>query len=133
MEHANFIRGVLFAARAVPDLVLFLKKALHERKASSLQFQFQYISTVLNLTYNKNKLYETLDIDPEICSILIFQKRNWEQFLHHILCINFQEKYFSCCILLTDQISLSDCLFFLRYWSICVLQLFVNQVVKFPQ
>ena len=30
-----------------------------------------------------------------------------------------------CClgyILLTDQISLPDCLCFLRYWSICVLQ-----------
>ena len=32
-------------------------------------------------------------------------------------------------ILLTDQISLSGCLYFLRYWAICVLQLFVNQVV----
>ena len=32
-------------------------------------------------------------------------------------------------ILLTDLISLSDCLYFLRYWAICVLQLFVFQVV----
>ena len=32
-------------------------------------------------------------------------------------------------ILLIDQISLSGCLYFLRYWAICVLQLFVNQVV----
>ena len=30
------------------------------------------------------------------------------------------------CILLTDQISLPDCLYFLGYWSICVLQLFAN-------
>ena len=30
---------------------------------------------------------------------------------------------------LTDQISLSDCLYFLRYWAIGVLQLFVNQAV----
>ena len=42
---------------------------------------------------------------------------------------DFQEKYFSCYILLTDQISLPTCLYFLRYWSIYVLQLFVNQVV----
>ena len=42
---------------------------------------------------------------------------------------DFQEKCFSCYILLTDQISLSDCLYFLRYWAICVLQWFVNQVV----
>ena len=30
-------------------------------------------------------------------------------------------------MLLTDQISLSDCLYFSRYWEICVLQLSVNQ------
>ena len=34
-----------------------------------------------------------------------------------------------CYILLTDQISLSDCLYFSRYWAICILQLFVNQAV----
>ena len=28
----------------------------------------------------------------------------------------FQEKYFSCYTLLTDQISLPDCPYFLRYW-----------------
>ena len=38
-------------------------------------------------------------------------------------------KCFSCFILLTDQISLSNCLHFLRYWGICVLQLFVFQVM----
>ena len=42
---------------------------------------------------------------------------------------DFQEKCFSSFTLLTDQISLPDCLYFLRYWSICVLQLLVNQVV----
>ena len=31
--------------------------------------------------------------------------------------------------LLTNQISLSDYLYFSRYWAICVLQLFVNQAV----
>ena len=31
----------------------------------------------------------------------------------------FEEKYFSCYILLIDQISLSGCLYFVRYWSIC--------------
>ena len=41
----------------------------------------------------------------------------------------FQEKYyFSFYILLTDKISLSDYLYFLKYWATCVLQLFVNQV-----
>ena len=32
-------------------------------------------------------------------------------------------------MLLTDQISFSDCPYFFRYWTICVLQLFVFQVV----
>ena len=49
--------------------------------------------------------------------------------VHRILRMIFQEKCFSCYTLLTDQISLSDCLYFLRYWSICLLQLFVNQAV----
>ena len=43
----------------------------------------------------------------------------------------FQEKYFSGYILLTDHISLPDYLYFLRYWIICVLQLFASQVVTF--
>ena len=43
----------------------------------------------------------------------------------------FEEKYFSYCIILTDQISLSDCLYFMKYWAICVLQLFVNQAVTY--
>ena len=42
---------------------------------------------------------------------------------------DFQKKSSSCYILLTDQISLPGCLYFLRYRGICVLQLFVNQVV----
>ena len=42
---------------------------------------------------------------------------------------DFAKKYFPSYDLLTDQTSLPDCLYFLRYWSICVLQLFVNQVV----
>ena len=41
----------------------------------------------------------------------------------------FAEKYFSCYILSPDQISLSGSFYFVRYWEICILQLFVNQVV----
>ena len=42
---------------------------------------------------------------------------------------DYSRKCFTCYILLTHQISLPDCFYFLRYWSICVLQLFVNQFV----
>ena len=41
----------------------------------------------------------------------------------------FEEKSFSCYILLSDQVSLSSCLYFVRYWAICVLQYSVNQAV----
>ena len=41
----------------------------------------------------------------------------------------FEEKYFSCYTLLTDQILLSHCLYLLRYWTIYVLKLFVVQSV----
>ena len=41
----------------------------------------------------------------------------------------FQQKSLSCFILSTYQILLSDCLYFLRYWAICVLQLSVDQVL----
>ena len=46
-------------------------------------------------------------------------------FVHDFL----KKIYFPCYALLTDQISLPDCLSFLRYWSTCVLQLFDRQVV----
>ena len=42
---------------------------------------------------------------------------------------DFSTKMFLLFILLTDQISLPGCLYFLRYWAICILQLFATQVV----
>ena len=43
--------------------------------------------------------------------------------------VNDFEKCFSCYILLTDQISLSDCLYFLRYWVICdVIKFEINPI-----
>ena len=87
---------------------------------------FRQPSNQHTIEANCVKLYT---IDPEICSILIFQMRVWEQFLQPILCMIFQQKCSSCCALLTYQISLSGCLYFLKYWAMCVLQLFVNQVV----
>ena len=107
---------------------LFSKKVLYQVKASGLRPDFtifQQPSNQYTIETNCLKLYT---IDPEISSILIFQIRAWEQFLQHILCMIFKQKCSSCYILLTDQISLPSCLYFLRYWAICVLQLFVNQV-----
>ena len=42
---------------------------------------------------------------------------------------DFSTKMFLSHILLTDQMSLPGCIYFLRYWAICVLQLFVTRVV----
>ena len=44
-------------------------------------------------------------------------------------CVWFFTKSISCYIRLTSLISFPDCLYLLRHWAICVLQLFVNQVV----
>ena len=41
----------------------------------------------------------------------------------------FDGKCFSCYILLTDQISLPDCLYFLRHSAICMLKFFVSLIV----
>ena len=57
-----------------------------------------------------------------------FRKGAGNSFSQNILHMIFQEKCSSCYILLTDHISLSDCLYLWRYWAKCVLQLFVNQI-----
>ena len=110
------------AGRLVPDLFSFSRKTLYQVKASGLQRSFNVFRQPL--TYNKN-----FTTNPEICSILTICKSVWEKFLHQILCMIFQEHFFSCCILLTVQISLANCHYFLRYWAIGVLLLFANQAV----
>ena len=117
------------AGKLVPGRFLFFRKALYQVKASGLQLDFITFRQPSNQHTIETNCLKLHTIDTEICSILIFQLRAWEWFLQHILCMVFQQKSSSCYILLTDQISLPDCLYFLRYWAICVLQLFVNQAV----
>ena len=96
--------------KLVPDHFLFFKKASYQVKASGLQLDFTIFRQPSNQhTIEKNclKLYP---VDPQICSILIFQIRAWKQFLQNILCMIFQRKCFSCYILSTDQIFLPSCL-----------------------
>ena len=68
-------------------------------------------------------------IDPGIYSILIFLDKGLRIVSPAHFLMIFQQKCSSCYILLTDSISLPGCLYFLRCWAICVLQLFANQVV----
>ena len=102
---------------------LFFKKILYQVKASGLQFGFSILRQSSTWYTMKTSCIKLQAADPEICSVLIFQKRDLEQFLHHILRMIFQEKCFSCYLLLADQILLRNCLYFLTY---CVFQLFVR-------
>ena len=45
----------------------------------------------------------------------------------HFLCDFSRKMFFVLHSIITDHICLSDCLYFSRYWAICVLQLFVDQ------
>ena len=110
---------------------LFFIKVLYDIKASGLwsAAYFQYISIALILAYNKNKLYKTLDYWSRNMFNFEFLEKYLGIVSHRILYMVFQEKCFSCYIFLTDQVSFSDCLYFLRYWAISVLQMLVFQVV----
>ena len=108
---------------------LYFKKVLNQEKASGLQLNFTIFRQPSNQHGIETNCFKIYTIDPEICSILIFQIRVLKQFLQHILCMIFQQKCSPCYILLIDQFSLPVSLYFLRYWATCALQLFVNQVV----
>ena len=108
-----------------PNLFLVFIKALCETKASGVQLSFSIFrqpSTQHTMKPNYIKL-QTIHLD--VCSILIFYKRVWKQFLYHILSMNFQKNCFSYSFLI-NQISLSDCLYFIRYCAVCVSQLFIS-------
>ena len=117
------------AGKLVLDRFLFFKKALYQVKASGLQPDFTIFGQLSNQHTIETNCLKLYIIDPEICSILNFSIRVWEQFPQHILCKIFQQKCSSCYILLPDQTSFPGCPYFLRYWAICALQLFVNQLV----
>ena len=68
------------------------------------------------------KLY---NIDPE--NIDFSEKGMGIVSSSHFVCDFSKKKNYH--VILTDLISLPDCLHLLRYWSICVLQLFIKQVV----
>ena len=95
-------------------------------------------STLISIYLGSPQLGQTIKtnyikfqtVDPEICSISVFWRRARDWFLHHILCMIFWDKYFSFYLLLTDQMLLSDCLYFLRYWII-IISFPVDDVINF--
>ena len=76
-----------------------------------------------------SNIFKTTNVTTLTKAILKISYRVPQKFPYLISCIIFEEKYFSGYILLADQISLSDCLYILKYWETCVLQLFVSHVV----
>ena len=77
----------------------------------------------LFLLYAKLRHLETKLQTTFFYLIISFLKKSievWDQSPCFIFCITFQEKYFSCYILLTGQISFSGCLYFVKYWAVCV-------------
>ena len=68
---------------------------------------------VLNLAYDKNKLYETLDFWSRDMVNFDLLERGVEIVPQPHFGYDFSREI--CYIILTDQMSLSDCLYFLRY------------------
>ena len=94
-------------------LIAFLKQGLYKVKTCGQRQSFNiFWAPRLGHTKKTNfKIFQTAD--PEICSISNCSKRVWDKFLSHIFSLTFEEKYFLCYIPLTDQITLSGCLYFL--------------------
>ena len=85
-------------------------------KASGQHLVFD-ILVDLNSKYNKNKLY-----DKSVCWFRYaqFWVFIWDWVWDHILCMIFQEKYFSCYILSTDQI---------WFWLPLLLEILANMCI----
>ena len=81
----------------------FFKNAEYEVKTTILQLIFSVFRQLSNWDNIKTNCIKLQIINPEICSFLVFQKRIKDQFVHHILCIIFQEKIFISYILLMTK------------------------------
>ena len=100
-------------------LFFFFKKAL----ASGLSL-FQYISIALSLVYNKAKLYKTLDYwSRDMLNFDFWERGLGIVFPPHFV-YDFLIKIFLKLYSVNRPISLAGCLYFLKFWAICVLQLF---------
>ena len=78
---------------------------------NSLKFT-QLVSFVF-LSWGLSKYIE----NKVLTTCFLKNKEVWKRFPSLILCKFLEEKYISCYTLLTNQTSLSDCLYFLKYWT----------------
>ena len=107
----------------------FFKKALYEVKASDLQLKFNVFRQPSTWHTIKTNCIKLKTIDTENMFNFRFLQKGLGIDFHNILCMIFQLKCFSCYFLLTTQISFYGFLYVLRHWAICVMQLFVSQVI----
>ena len=70
-----------------------------------------------------------LKLSSRLFAFTFFKKKWGLELVCFIFCPIYKSIHFSCSILLPDQISLPGYLYFVRYWEICVLQLFANRVL----
>ena len=106
---------------------LFLEECLYEVKPMVYSL-FPISLDSPRFSIQLNKLYKTLIYwSRDTLNFEFFRKMCPNNFSTTFLSMIFQEKYCPYHILLTDKISLSDCLYLLRDWAICVLQLLVFQ------
>ena len=88
-----------------------------------------YFSIALNLGFSKNKLYKTFIYSSRDVFDFNFPEKGLGLVSPPHLVYDFSRKMFLKLYFLTDQTSLSDCLYFSRYWAVYVLQLFAHQTV----
>ena len=103
------------AERLIPDFFLCFKEALCEVKASALELSFNLLKT--------NYIKPEIDIDPGICSIFELLQKGLGIVSPPGTVYDFSRKMF----LRLYSIKSPD--FIARYWPICILQLFVKQLV----
>ena len=78
----------------VSDLLLLFKKLYIRSKQATSTLALIYFGRPLLVHIIKTNCIAFQNVDPKICSILIFHKRVCEKLPHHILCMVFAEKYF---------------------------------------
>ena len=129
----NFVYSIIFSAQILTFFNIYLIESLLKMTKNVFYFILKALFVLEIFKFLSRffgyKLYKTLDYWSGDMLNLNFPKKGLGLVSPPHLRMIFQENYFSCYILLTDQISLPHCLYSLRYWAIYVLQLFVSQLM----
>ena len=114
-------------SEASSRLLFVFQKSLVCGKSKWSAGRFRHISITLNETYKKKKLYKTLDYWSRHMLNFDFLEKGLRIDFPPYFVFDFSRKMFLMFILSTDQVSLSNCFYFMRYWAKYVFQLFVSQ------